>query len=421
MNLIKKAIRKYRNDGAYALLIRTPTYVMRNTLYRLDLIDEFIVRHYNDDSIKCILNYLFSTKVLKIEKYINTVEKYSVLYRDSRIIEYDGIWEQPHPEQIRKYTGKATVNGRNVYRFDDFRVFCHEFPTIVMNGISLRLLELERQGKRGVMNFGHFLYSLLYVPAKHTTGELFIIHYKANTFSHWYPEALTQLYAFEHLPINNSEMELVYVSPGSEGLKSFEKQSFSLMGYEPDHVLREGSEAIHVSKGYIPSYIHLGARGPPYPSPKELKWVRQTITSNISFTDKNYDKIYVSRQDVGRRCVDNFDEVLGLLEDKGFKIINPGETSLHKQVEIFSKADIIVGPHGGALMNIIFSTNSTLIELFQDEESNNHYFVLSNLVNIRYDYILCDPVEESHHSPDHMDLSVDTDTLNKVIEEYMDD
>jgi len=119
--------------------------------------------------------------------------------------------------------------------------------------------------------------------------------------------------------------------------------------------------------------------------------------------------------------VDNFDEVLGLLEDKGFKIINPGETSLHKQVEIFSKADIIVGPHGGALMNIIFSTNSTLIELFQDEESNNHYFVLSNLVNIRYDYILCDPVEESHHSPDHMDLSVDTDTLNKVIEEYMDD
>ncbi|MEQ8924678.1 MAG: glycosyltransferase family 61 protein [Fulvivirga sp.] len=60
------------------------------------------------------------------------------------------------------------------------------------------------------------------------------------------------------------------------------------------------------------------------------------------------------------RTIHNFEEIEKILTNKGFKIIEPGDYSFKDQVEMFSNAQIIIGVHGAALTNIIFSKKKSL-------------------------------------------------------------
>ena len=48
----------------------------------------------------------------------------------------------------------------------------------------------------------------------------------------------------------------------------------------------------------------------------------------------------------------------------GFDVVAPGELSFREQLDAFSAAKLIVGPHGGGLVKMIFSPNAVrVIEL----------------------------------------------------------
>jgi hypothetical protein len=60
------------------------------------------------------------------------------------------------------------------------------------------------------------------------------------------------------------------------------------------------------------------------------------------------------------RTIQNFEEKKKVLVTAGFKIIEPGDYSFKDQVKIFSNAKILIGVHGAALTNIIFTKNKSL-------------------------------------------------------------
>jgi hypothetical protein len=76
--------------------------------------------------------------------------------------------------------------------------------------------------------------------------------------------------------------------------------------------------------------------------------------------------IYVTRgTSANNRAVLNEDEVMGLLAERGFTFVDPGQLSVFDQMRTFANASIIVAPHGAALANLIFaSPGATAIELF---------------------------------------------------------
>jgi capsular polysaccharide biosynthesis protein len=76
-------------------------------------------------------------------------------------------------------------------------------------------------------------------------------------------------------------------------------------------------------------------------------------------------KIYVSRSDASRRKVLNEVELMEHLEKRGFKMVIPRKYNIADQSKLFEDAEIIIGPHGMGLTNILFSNNlKTVIELF---------------------------------------------------------
>ena len=74
-------------------------------------------------------------------------------------------------------------------------------------------------------------------------------------------------------------------------------------------------------------------------------------------------KIYVTREDSNYRKIINEGDVVTLLRENGYKVINPQLYEIDEQIEIFSNAEKIIAPHGSNLANIIFCKPGT--EIFE--------------------------------------------------------
>ena len=96
-------------------------------------------------------------------------------------------------------------------------------------------------------------------------------------------------------------------------------------------------------------------------------------------------RIYVSRKGANTRQLLNEDELISILEsDFEFKTIHNENYSIIDQMRIYKDADIIMGPHGAGLTDIIFSDKPSLfIELFNTVQQP-FYPTLAQALDVRY-------------------------------------
>ncbi len=115
-------------------------------------------------------------------------------------------------------------------------------------------------------------------------------------------------------------------------------------------------------------------------------------------------KIYVTREDSNYRKILNEADVVTLLRENGYRVINPQLYEINEQIEIFSNADKIIAPHGSNLANIIFCKPGTeILEItpsFRDSEKvlKNRYLNLCQINNLNHNKIVSDTVEVENHS-----------------------
>ncbi len=93
--------------------------------------------------------------------------------------------------------------------------------------------------------------------------------------------------------------------------------------------------------------------------------------------------VVVSRKGAPRSDNDIEQEILDRVS--GSILINPSDFAVEEQIEIFSKARIIVGLHGGALTNCIWmDTSGKVIEIFNHAYRTADYERLCTELRIRY-------------------------------------
>ena len=115
-------------------------------------------------------------------------------------------------------------------------------------------------------------------------------------------------------------------------------------------------------------------------------------------------KIYVTREGSSYRKILNEGDVITILRERGYKVINPQLYEINEQIEIFSNAEKIIAPHGSNLANIIFCKPGTeIFEItpsFKDNEKilEDRYLNLSLINNLKYNKIVSDTVDVENHS-----------------------
>ena len=95
--------------------------------------------------------------------------------------------------------------------------------------------------------------------------------------------------------------------------------------------------------------------------------------------------IYVSREDAPARAMANEGELTALLSQEGVEIVIPSQLSLEAQINKFSSAKAVIGPHGAGLTNIVFcETGTTLYEIMSDRKPNPCYATLAQTMGMNY-------------------------------------
>jgi capsular polysaccharide biosynthesis protein len=215
------------------------------------------------------------------------------------------------------------------------------------------------------------------------------------SYYHWVVEYLPKLRLLEHYERQTGRKPTVLVESQP---REFVRQSLHLAGVDPLRCREWTNVESRVKRLVLP--IHrlqgLKTRAPHRskcdPSRTGLEWVRKRMRSNVSGGNTGGEKrIYVSRQKVqsGRsRKVANYDALVELLRDYGFTPYVLEELTFEAQVTLFADADMIMGPHGAGLVNMLFANDPLVIELLPDYKKTPYFYYIADMFDFEYEPIV---------------------------------
>jgi hypothetical protein len=118
--------------------------------------------------------------------------------------------------------------------------------------------------------------------------------------------------------------------------------------------------------------------------------------------------IFVRRDSAIERRIKNWHEIKHFLNQIGFVSFDPSKQTVRQNLENFQRAEIIIGPHGAGLTDLIFCSEPKVIEIVGDRY-NDAYMELVKLKQGKYSRMYASQVGP--------DLLVDIEELNnKIIE-----
>jgi capsular polysaccharide biosynthesis protein len=111
---------------------------------------------------------------------------------------------------------------------------------------------------------------------------------------------------------------------------------------------------------------------------ESLHWVRDTIWQRCLGrvpARAGWRKLYLARRNTASRNVINEAELLPLLQERGFEVVDCGTLNFDEQVRLFSEAACVAGPHGAALTNILWSPPGIKVfEIFEPSAVRRCYW-----------------------------------------------
>lgn len=134
-------------------------------------------------------------------------------------------------------------------------------------------------------------------------------------------------------------------------------------------------------------------------------------------------RLYISREGAATRQLLNEDELYSMLQaDFGFTLIRNENYAIIDQMRIYKDADIVIGPHGAGLTNILFSNNLSLfVEIFNAVQQP-FYPALARALGFRYLGVRghgAAPARDAHRA-DNEAFRVDVASLRDALHKLLD-
>lgn len=221
-------------------------------------------------------------------------------------------------------------------------------------------------------------------------------------YSHWLVDYLSLLEGVEYYTECTGREPTIIVPPDPP---TWMRDSLELMGYGPDDYVEWNARGAWVKRLVLPTTRRIRMR--------DLFtgnwWVASRIREGAGVDGPRTasKRIYVSRSDASSRRVVNEDDVMDRLDALGFTRYRLADISFRERVELFSRAEVIAGPHGAGLAYMMFAPNASVLELF-GVKRNYNYYSMANCLDCEYGRLRCEP--------EGRDIVVDIDDLETILQ-----
>jgi hypothetical protein len=144
------------------------------------------------------------------------------------------------------------------------------------------------------------------------------------------------------------------------GRKPFLKNFLELLGFSSEQLVDLEVETLDVtSTGRI--FTASPFRYTAYSShPKDFDLVLAELKQYMDPRSRS-EKLYLTRSGARRYLQES--ELMPLLKEHNYQIVDAGKLSAREQIRLFSQASRILGPHGAAFASSLFADNVKLLEL----------------------------------------------------------
>lgn len=232
----------------------------------------------------------------------------------------------------------------------------------------------------------------------------------SSGYYHWIVEVLPRLFA--HESVANDSPRLVVNSP----LNHWQLESLELLGFPRQDLVELGTDYLELEKLYFPAYIGI--------NPYCLDWLRERLFATVAL-EPTPKRVYITRRLAAKRRLVNENQIESLLHQHGFIIAELETLSFAEQVRLFAQAEIVVGPHGAGLTNMVWSPRDCkVMEIQHPDYLNVMYYMLAEVLHQRYWCCLGTPAGDDSlrhgetHGHDDVTVSVDlfADSLSRMLE-----
>ncbi len=309
----------------------------------------------------------------------------------------------------------------SIHQAFDYSYFCEESAyylldlkhsyVLTRNGWVLtrnRDFLLESVYKPEVVDLTGVKHIVLWPKVERVSGSLVLAYKDWSTYNyyHWLLEFLPKISALVDPPeasflgsLGDSRILL----PSNP--KPWMIQSLQMLGLQDEQLFQTKSRQLQVDQlFFIPNCGKL------YNLPLwAINWLRDHFLPFVDNSQVWSKRVYISRRKAPSRHVQNEAQVLHLLSNYGFQEITLEDLNLTDQISLFSQAEIIVGPHGGGFSNIVFSTNATLIDIFEPKHVNSCFYILCHDCGHDYWYLMAETVNGGN-------MRVDLSKLERTLE-----
>lgn len=238
-----------------------------------------------------------------------------------------------------------------------------------------------------------------------------LILYWGLGYYHWFNDVLATLHdALDFMP-----KDTIFLMP--QGFQNayggdFYLKTLNALGIGKDRVVEfDGTESWTFENfWWQPPAAH-----PDDQTPGAMQWLGQRIVESVPVGQEEKPvKIYISRTLPSTRVVANEAEILPTLQKMGFQICRLEEMPFEEQVRLFRNAEMVVGPHGAGLTNLIFSKLGTqVVEIQAEGHERRCYWTLSAELGHDYRFYLGSPkFPERKGEPD---IEVDSNSFFNLL------
>ncbi|MCK5891550.1 glycosyltransferase family 61 protein [Aeromicrobium sp.] len=215
-------------------------------------------------------------------------------------------------------------------------------------------------------------------------GDLLVLATRGSAnYYHYLTDVLPRLGVYAEAVADPDPAPTILVPQG----RGWQRTLLEIAGYGHLPVVEDAPDlAVRADRLFVPSIPNVLENAPA----STVAWVREHLRPRPE-ADPRPRRLYVTRgtQPNSRRVVREA-ELWALLEARGFEKVEPGGLSPQEQIDVFSAAEMIVGPHGAALTNLLFApAGVTVVELFTASYVNQCYWSISRSIpGAHYEYLV---------------------------------
>lgn len=227
---------------------------------------------------------------------------------------------------------------------------------------------------------------------------LYVTNSNSKNFFHWFLDVLPKL---EFINKNCEEIFKFKIIIPNDNNNYFSKKS--LEAFDLDFYYQKKNEIIIASQSILlPNIAPTGNYRKDFVSKLSYRMRNHWISKRINKHNKK--RIYISRKNSKKRKIINEDEIIPILKNNNFIILDFDTLNFKEQLDYILDCEVLVSMHGAGLTHMLWMKDkSKVLEIRTRNNCNdNCYFSLASDLGHDYFYVTADKVDkkQSFHNSD---------------------